>query len=102
MPNALTRAALPLLRAGKGRIVHIGSVGGRISSPGLDAEGRQRYQWLIDQARGFIDEGRHMGVPAAKLAGYVLTRLPDRARDAMQRIGSRRWERRGAALRGNA
>ena len=32
---ALTNAAMPLLRAGKGRIVHIGSIGGRISSPGL-------------------------------------------------------------------
>jgi NAD(P)-dependent dehydrogenase (short-subunit alcohol dehydrogenase family) len=32
---ALTRAAMPLLRQGNGRIVHIGSIGGRISSPGL-------------------------------------------------------------------
>jgi NAD(P)-dependent dehydrogenase (short-subunit alcohol dehydrogenase family) len=32
---ALTRAAMPLLRGGDGRIVHIGSVGGRIASPGL-------------------------------------------------------------------
>lgn len=180
---ALTQAALPLLRAGKGRIVHIGSIGGRIASPGLapysaskhaieafaesqrhelartqppiwvalvepgevktaiwdkgdasadeaeqmlDDEGKQRYQWLIDQSRGFIDEGRKKGVPAskvadavehaltadrpkarylvgpdAKLAGHVLTRLPDRARAAMQRFGSQRWEKRGAGLRRN-
>jgi NAD(P)-dependent dehydrogenase (short-subunit alcohol dehydrogenase family) len=32
---ALTRAATPLLRQGTGCIVHIGSIGGRISSPGL-------------------------------------------------------------------
>ena len=32
---ALTRAAMPLLRAKQGRVVHIGSVGGRIASPGL-------------------------------------------------------------------
>lgn len=32
---ALTQAAIPLLRAGHGRVVHIGSIGGRVSSPGL-------------------------------------------------------------------
>ena len=32
---ALSHAAMPLLRSGHGRIVHIGSIGGRISSPGL-------------------------------------------------------------------
>ena len=32
---ALSQAATPLLRAGRGRIVHIGSIGGRISLPGL-------------------------------------------------------------------
>ena len=32
---ALTRSAIPLLRAGHGRIVHIGSIGGRLASPGL-------------------------------------------------------------------
>ena len=31
---ALTSAAIPMLRTGHGRIVHIGSIGGRISSPG--------------------------------------------------------------------
>jgi len=32
---ALTKAATPLLRAGRGRIVHVGSIGGRTASPGL-------------------------------------------------------------------
>jgi len=178
---ALTQAAIPLLRTGHGRIVHIGSIGGRLSSPGLapysaskhaiealaeaqrhefarsgtpirvaliepgevktaiwdkaddtieklegslDDVGRRRYQWLIDQSRGFTAEGRAKGVPAskvadavehaltaprpkarylvgpdAKVAGHVLTRLPDRARDALQRIGSARWEKRGRAHR---
>src|SRR5665213_1431788 len=32
---ALTKAAIPLLKAGRGRIVHIGSIGGRVASPGL-------------------------------------------------------------------
>jgi NAD(P)-dependent dehydrogenase (short-subunit alcohol dehydrogenase family) len=178
---ALTQAATPLLREGRGRIVHIGSIGGRLASPGLgpycaskfaiealaesqraefvgsgtpisvslvepgevktaiwdkadaDADqieqslddiGRERYQWLIDMSRGFIDEGRDNGVPPskvaevvdhaltadrpkfrylvgpdAKLAGHVVSRLPDRLRDAASRFGSRRWESRGRKLR---
>jgi NAD(P)-dependent dehydrogenase (short-subunit alcohol dehydrogenase family) len=177
---ALSKAALPLLEAGRGRIVHIGSIGGRIASPGLgpycaskhalealaesqrvefarsgspirvslvepgevataiwdkaeasvddiernlDATGRQRYQWLIDQSRGFVDEGREKGVPPAKvadavehaltadrpkarylvgpdakLAGHLVTRLPDRLRDTFAGLGSKRWETRGAKL----
>src|SRR5207244_9689719 len=93
----------------------------------LDDVGRQRYQWLQDQSRGFIDEGRTKGVPAskvadaiehaltasrpkarylvgpdAKLAGHIVPRLPDRARDAFSRLGFRRWETRGRKLRPNA
>ncbi len=157
---ATSRAALPLLRAGRGRIVHIGSMGGRVALPGLgpysaskhavealaetmraefarsgtpvqvalvepgevksaiwakadaladDVEARlaamgdPRYGWLVDQARGFIDEGRRRGVaartvaaaveealtaprpkaryvvgPDAKFACHVLAKLPDR------------------------
>jgi len=181
---ALTKAAMPLLRAGTGRIVHIGSIGGRVSSAGLgpysaskhaiealaesqrhelgrldppirvsliepgevktaiwdkadtsaddmdkllDDAGRRDYQWLLDQTRGFIDEGRAKGVPAskvadavehaltadrpkarylvgpdAKLAGHLVTRLPDRLRDSFAKIGASRWEKRGRKLRGNA
>jgi len=181
---ALTKAAMPLLRSGTGRIVHIGSIGGRISSAGLgpysaskhaiealaesqrhelgrldppirvsliepgevktaiwdkadtsaddmdkllDDPGRRDYQWLLDQSRGFIDEGRAKGVPAskvadavehaltadrpksrylvgpdAKLAGHLVTRLPDRLRDSFAQIGASRWEKRGRKLRGNA
>ncbi len=179
---ALSQAAMPLLRAGKGRIVHIGSIGGRIASAGLgpysaskhaiealaesqrielarldppirvslvepgevktaiwdkadtsadeleqllDDSGRRDYQWLIDQSRGFIDEGRDKGVdaskvadavehtltadkpkarylvgPDAKLAGHLITRLPDRMRASMSNFGASRWEKRGRKLRG--
>jgi NAD(P)-dependent dehydrogenase (short-subunit alcohol dehydrogenase family) len=178
---ALTLAATPLLRRARGRIVHIGSIGGRLSTPGLaaysaskhalealaeaqrhelrragtgisvslvepgevktaiwekgdstvddlertlDDDGRERYRWLINQSRGFIDEGRHRGVdadrvaravehaltarrpkarylvgPDAKVYGHVLTRLPDRLRDTLTDLGSRRWERRGRKVR---
>jgi NAD(P)-dependent dehydrogenase (short-subunit alcohol dehydrogenase family) len=161
---ALTRAAIPLLRAGHGHVVHIGSIGGRVASPGLgpysaskhalealaesqrlefarsgtpikvsliepgeiataiwdkadtstddierqlDDAGRRRYGWLLDQARGFIDEqaltatkpnARYLVGRDAKLAGHLLTRLPDRLRDAANRLGSARWEKRGRHL----
>ena len=180
---ALTKAAIPLLRAGHGHVVHIGSIAGRVSSPGLapdsaskhalaalaeserhefarsgtpikvslvepgeiltaiwdkadastdevdrqlDDAGRRRYGWLIDQTRGFIAEGREKGIPAskvaevveqalnatkpkarylvgqdAKLAGHVVTRLPDRIRDAFTRFGSAAWEKRGRKLSGS-
>ena len=178
---ALSQAAIPLLRAGIGRMVHIGSIGGRLSSPGLapysaskhaiealaeaqrhefarshtpirvaliepgevktaiwekgdsstdeaelalDDEARRRYQWLFDQIRGFLAEGRAKGVPAskvadavehaltasrpkarylvgpdAKLAGHVISRLPDRARDTFANFASKRWEAQGRKLR---
>ena len=178
----LTRAAMPLLREAKGRIVHIGSIGGRLATPGLaaysaskhalealaeaqrhelarsksgvrvalvepgevktaiwekgeqqtdelvarlDATGRERYGWLIDQTRGFLDEGEHRGVdadkvalavehaltakrpkarylvgPDAKFYGHVLTRLPDRVRDLLVEAGSWNWRRRGRKVGG--
>ncbi len=178
---ALTQAAIPLLRAAHGRIVHIGSIGGRVASPGLgpysaskhaleafaetqrgefarshtpirvsliepgevktaiwdkgdetadeldrtlDDVGHTRYQWLIDQSRGFIAEGRQKGVPAdtvadaiehaltakrpkarylvgtdGKLFGHVVTRLPDRVRDSLVQFGSKRWEAQGRKLK---
>jgi NAD(P)-dependent dehydrogenase (short-subunit alcohol dehydrogenase family) len=178
---ALTQAATPMLRVGHGRIVHVGSIGGRLASPGLgpysaskhaiealaesqrhefarsktpirvaliepgevktaiwdkgdetvdelertyNAEAKERYQWLLDQARGFLAEGREKGVPAsdvadaiehaltakrpkaryvvgpdAKLVAHVVTRLPDRVRDTFVRIGSRRWAARGRKIR---
>ena len=83
----------------------------------LDDAARRDYQWLLDQSRGFIDEGRAKGVaaskvadaiehasrpsrpkarylvgPDAKLAGHLITRLPDRLRDsfaASARAGGR-------------
>ena len=177
---ALTRAAIPLLRAGHGHVVHIGSdrrphrvpglgpysaskfalealaesqrhefarsgtpIKVSLVEPGeiataiwdkadtstddierqLDDPGRRRYGWLLDQARGFIDEGREKGIPPsevaavveqaltaikprarylvgrdAKLAGHVVTRMPDRVRDAFVRFNSSLWEKRGRGL----
>jgi NAD(P)-dependent dehydrogenase (short-subunit alcohol dehydrogenase family) len=181
---ALSQAAIPLLRTGGGRIVHIGSIGGRLAAPGLgpysaskhalealaetqrqelgrvqppirvsliepgevktaiwdksdeladefeaklDDVGRTRYQWLIDMTRGFISEGRAKGVPPAKVAeaiehaltadrpkarylvgpdakvaGHVVSRLPDRARAAFGEFSTGRWEKHGRKRAGSA
>lgn len=184
---ALTRAALPLLTAGSGRVVTIGSIGGRIGSPGLGpysaskhaleavaestrleftragspvrmilvepgaiatpiwdkadasvealerlldaAEGPlaadgERYRWLIDQSRGFVEEGRTKGIAPshvadavehaltasrpkarylvgtdAKIAGHVIARLPDRVRESLLVLRSKQQEALGATLR---
>ena len=178
---ALTRAAMPLLKPGRGRVVHIGSIGGRIATPGLapyaaskhalealaeasrlefaladspvrvslvepgaiataiwdkadasvDAlthrfEGGEgpEYEWMIDEARGFVTEGRRNGIPPsrvadavehaltaprpkprylvgkdAKLAGHVIARMPDRVREALLLLESRRLQGIGAAFR---
>jgi NAD(P)-dependent dehydrogenase (short-subunit alcohol dehydrogenase family) len=178
---ALTRTAMPLLRRGRGRVVHIGSIGGRVATPGLapyaaskhalealaeasrlelslagspvrvslvepgavataiwdkgdasvdELEARfergegPEYEWLLDEARGFVAEGRRTGIPAsrvaeavehaltaprpkarylvgvdAKIGGHVIARLPDRARAALLLLESRRLQRIGAASR---
>jgi NAD(P)-dependent dehydrogenase (short-subunit alcohol dehydrogenase family) len=180
---ALTQATIPLLRAGRGRIVYIGSIGGRLAAPGiapysaskfalealsesmrhefarsgtpikvalvepgavrseiwdkadataddieraLDGEARTRYQWMIDEVRGFVDEGRANAVPAdvvagavehaltadrpkarylvgpdAKIAGNVVARTPDRLRDALVQFVGKRYERRGRSRSGS-
>lgn len=79
--------------------------------------GRPRYQWLTDSARGFAAEGRGFGARPdrvaravehalsaprprarylvgidAKVYGHVVTKLPDRVRDAGVDIGARRYE----------
>jgi NAD(P)-dependent dehydrogenase (short-subunit alcohol dehydrogenase family) len=171
----LTKAALPLLERGRGCVVHIGSVGGRIASPGLgpysaskfaleavaesqrhefarggvpvrvalvepggvrtaiwdkgeadveameqklDDRARARYGWMIAQMRGFIEDGRRRGVSPrtvarvvagaltaerprprylvgrdAKIAGNLVTRLPDRLRERALDLNARTWER---------
>ncbi len=82
----------------------------------LNQESRERYGWLVTQARGFLDEGRRKGIPAgrvaravehaltarrpkprylvgpdAKFAGHLVARAPDRLRDRLVQLNVRRW-----------
>ena len=177
----LSREAMPLLRAGRGRIVNIGSMGGRIAAPGvgpysaskhavealsesmrhelalagepvrvalvepgeirtaiwdktsrqvdeiaanLDDVGRRRYGFLVDLGHGFVEEGRTKGAEAslvatavehaltatrpkarylvgsdARLAGHLVSKLPDPLRDRMVRLRARQMIRAGTRLR---
>ena len=81
---------------------------------------------MIDEVRGFVDEGRANAVPAdvvagavehaltadrpkarylvgpdAKIAGNVVARTPDRLRDALVQFVGKRYERRGRSRSGS-
>ncbi|MCC6626741.1 MAG: SDR family oxidoreductase [Chloroflexi bacterium] len=60
----VTRACLPLLRAGRGRIVFLGSMGGRIAGPFLGPYHASKFalEALTDSLRG---ELRPWGIPVA-------------------------------------
>ena len=91
----------------------------------LDATGtRERYQFLVDGTRGFVEEGGVRGIeadavakavehaltarrpkarylvgPDAKAAGHVFARLPDRAREWLLTANAKRMEKAGRKLR---
>jgi NAD(P)-dependent dehydrogenase (short-subunit alcohol dehydrogenase family) len=63
--HAVTRAFLPLVRRGRGRVVHIGSISGRISSPfvGPYAASKHAVEALTDALRQELaPEGIHVAV----------------------------------------
>lgn len=63
--HAMTRAFLPLVRRGRGRIVHIGSISGLIASPftGPYAASKHAVEALADALRQeLIPEGLHVSV----------------------------------------
>ncbi len=63
--HAVTRACLPLVRRGRGRIIHIGSIAGRIASPftGAYAASKHAVEALTDALRlELAPEGLHVAV----------------------------------------
>lgn len=90
----------------------------------IEATGTQdRYQFMIDGTRGFVEEGATRGIdadavakavehaltarrpkarylvgPDAKVAGHVFSRLPDRAREWLLTANAKRIEKAGRKL----
>ena len=57
---------------------------------------------MIEQAlTATKPKARYLVGPDAKLAGHLVTRLPDRVRDAFTRFGSASWEKRGRKISGS-
>ena len=96
----------------------------RETEDALDATGtRERYQFLVDGTRGFVEEGGTRGIdadavakavehaltarrpkarylvgPDAKAAGHVFTRMPDRMREWLLAANGKRMEKAGRKL----
>lgn len=99
--HAVTRAFLPLVRRGRGRIVHIGSISGRIASPfiGPYAASKHAVEALADALRQELTpEGLHVSVIepgqvrtpiwSKGLAGFtaIARRIPE---EGLARYGTR-------------
>jgi NAD(P)-dependent dehydrogenase (short-subunit alcohol dehydrogenase family) len=84
--HAVTRAFLPLIRRGRGRIVHIGSISGRIGSPfiGPYAASKHAVEALTDALRL---ELRPEGIRVAVIEpGQVRTPIWEKALEQSQRM----------------
>jgi NAD(P)-dependent dehydrogenase (short-subunit alcohol dehydrogenase family) len=99
--HAVTRAFLPLVRRGRGRIVHIGSISGQVASPftGPYAASKHAVEALADALRlELAPEGLHVSVVEPGqvrtpiwdkgLAGFaaVTRRIPE---EGLARYGTR-------------
>jgi NAD(P)-dependent dehydrogenase (short-subunit alcohol dehydrogenase family) len=97
--HAVTRAFLPLVRRGHGRIVHIGSIAGRIASPftGPYAASKHAVEALTDALRlELAPEGLHVSVIEP---GQVRTPIWEKGQDAFASV-SRRIPEEGLARYG--
>ncbi len=87
--HAVTRAFLPLVRRAGGRIIHIGSISGRISSPFIGPYAASKYaiEALTDALRlELAPEGIHVAVIEP---GQVRTGIWDKGRAAFAAVAQR-------------
>ncbi len=87
--HAVTREFLPLVRRGQGRIVHVGSIAGRIASPftGPYAASKHAVEALTDVLRlELAPEGIHVAVVEP---GQVRTPIWDKGRAAFATVAKR-------------
>lgn len=88
-PVATIQAFLPLLRKGRGRIVNVGSIGGKMASPFLGAYHISKFgmEALTDSLRL---ELRPWGIPVSLIEpGGIATQLWDRGRAAADELLAR-------------
>jgi NAD(P)-dependent dehydrogenase (short-subunit alcohol dehydrogenase family) len=87
-PVELTRLAMPLLRSAQGRVVYIGSIGGRVSSPGLAPYSASKHalEALAEAQRHEFSRARS-GVRVALVEpGEVKTAIWDKADDTVDEL----------------
>ncbi len=104
--HAVTRAFLPLVRRARGRVVHIGSISGRVASPltGAYAASKHAVEALADVLRlELAPEGIHVSViEPGQIATPIWAKGEARFADATAAIppeGMARYGRRLAVLR---
>lgn len=87
--HEVTREFLPLVRQGRGRVVHIGSISGRITSPftGPYAASKHAVEAVADALRlELAPEGIHVAIVEP---GQVRTPIWDKGRDAFEAMARR-------------
>ncbi len=87
-PVELTRLAMPLLRAARGRVVYIGSIGGRLCSPGLAPYSASKHalEALAEAQRHEFSRAKS-GIKVALVEpGEVKTAIWDKADTAVDEI----------------
>src|SRR5689334_2879537 len=85
---ALTKAAIPMLRAGHGRIVHIGSIAGRYAAPGLApyAASKHALEAIAEAQRAeFLRSGTPIKVSLVE-PGEIKTAIWDKAETSTDEI----------------
>jgi NAD(P)-dependent dehydrogenase (short-subunit alcohol dehydrogenase family) len=101
-PIAVTQAFLPLLRKGRGRVVNVGSIGGKMSTPFLGAYAASKFamEAISDSLRIELRPW-HIGVSLIE-PGSIATPLWDRGREAaddlLARISTEATELYGDAI----
>lgn len=97
---AVTKAFMPLIRQGRGRVVFIGSVGGRVGTPMMGPYNASKFA-LEGIAEAFREEVRPWGLKVVLIEpGAIKTEIWDKGReqadDLEQGLGAEANERYGA------
>ena len=85
---AVTKAMLPLIRPAKGRVVFIGSIGGRLGSPLMGPYNASKFA-IEGVGHSLRQELKPKGVHVSVIEpGAIDTQIWDKAQDTMERLRS--------------